>query len=134
MALLELQKALRARLATSPGVTALVPEGNILDRNARPAPDPSIVLGEDQIIEGDDIARHQLRIVSTIHVWKKEPSLAGVKDIGGRMRSAIHSARLEMGGGLHCSDCRVSSMRFLRDPDGETSHGVVTVESVVQEG
>ena len=68
-----------------------------------------------------------------LHVWQREPSLEGAKTIAGAIRSAIHSARLTLAPGLHCADARVSSMRFLRDPDGEHSHGVVVVEVLVSE-
>ncbi|WP_420341715.1 hypothetical protein [Paenirhodobacter sp.] len=36
--------------------------------------------------------------------------------------------------GLACADVLVSSMRFLRDPDGEHAHGVVVVEVLAVEG
>lgn len=129
---LALQKAIRARLVATSAVTDLVPPPNILDRHARPAPDPSIVLGEDQALEGDDLARNQENIISTIHLWKKELSTVGVKAIAGALRDAIHSGRLQLEAGFHCADCHVSSMRFLRDPDGETSHGIVTLDSLME--
>lgn len=127
-----LQQALRARLIATAAVTDLVPATSILDRHTRPAPDPSVILGEDQVGEGDDIKRSMLRIWSTVHVWKKEPSLEGAKAIGGAIRKAVQSARLDLGTGYHCGDCYVSSARYLRDPDGETSHGVLTIESLVE--
>lgn len=127
------QKAIRDRLIGTSSVTDLVPATAILDRNARPNPDPSIILGEGETYPGDDVGRHVLRIVSTMHVWKKEPSLAGVKAIAGAIRTAIHSQRLALETGFHCGDCRVSASRYVRDPDGETSHAVVTVETLVRE-
>jgi len=130
---LTVQKALRARLVGTAGVTDLVPASSILDRNARPNPDPAIIMGEGQTYEADDIAREVTRVVMDLHVWKKEPSLAGVKAIAGAVRKAIHSSRLALDTGFHCGDCRVSMQRFLRDPDGETSHAVVTVETIVRE-
>ncbi len=131
---LALQKALRARLIGSAEVVALVPDASILDRHTRPNPDPSIIIGEGQSIDdGDSIARDRTRVVFDLHVWKKEPSTAGAKAIAGAIRSTIRSAPLVLGTGFHAVDCRVSSMRFLRDPDGETSHAVVTVEAIVQE-
>ncbi|ALK09503.1 DUF3168 domain-containing protein [Blastochloris viridis] len=130
---LALQKAIRARLTNSTEIVGLVPAASILDRHARPAPDPSIILGEGQTLEGDDLARLQQRVVLDLHVWKKEPSLAGVKAIAGAVRTALHSGRLALDAGFHCGDCRVSHMRFLRDQDGETSHAVVTVEALVSE-
>lgn len=131
---LAVQKAIRARLVATPAVVALVPASNILDRHSRPAPDPSIILGEDQEIDEGNIARTRQRIHSTIHVWKKEPSLEGVKVIGGAIRTAIHSARLALDTGFHCGDCKVTASRFLRDPDGETSHGIITIETLIARG
>ncbi|WP_404404887.1 DUF3168 domain-containing protein [Pelagibacterium halotolerans] len=127
------QKALRARLVGTTAVTNLVPAANILDRNSRPNPDPSIIIGEGQELEGDDIARTNRNIIFDMHVWKKELSLVGVKTIAGAMRTAIHSARLQLEAGFHCGDCHVIGMRYLRDPDGETSHAVVTVSAMVGE-
>ncbi|HCO54687.1 MAG TPA: DUF3168 domain-containing protein, partial [Pelagibacterium sp.] len=56
-AALAMQKALRDRLIGTVAVTDLVPATSILDRNARPTPDPSIIIGEGQELPGDDIAR-----------------------------------------------------------------------------
>ena len=131
---LAVQKALRERLIGAPGVTDLVPASAILDRNQRPAPDPSIILGESQVIQEDaDLSRSRSRVIHTIHVWKREPSLQGAKGISGAVAAAFATRRLTLGEGLHAVDCKVSMMRVMRDPDGETSHGVVTLEVLVQE-
>lgn len=133
-AALALQKAVRSRLTGTGSVTALVPASSILDRNQRPSPDPSIVLGEVQLVdEGTDFARRHVRAFHTIHVWKREPSLEGANAIMSAIQAAIHSARITLEAGYHCADCFVSSMRAMRDPDGETSHGVVTVEALIVE-
>ncbi|MBL4918972.1 DUF3168 domain-containing protein [Szabonella alba] len=131
---LSVQEALRARLVASPGVTGLVSASAILDANQRPAPSPSIMLGESQAVdEGDSLRRDRQRVWHTLHVWERAPSLEGVKRICGAIRAAVQSGRLDLGPGFHCADWRVSSMRQMRDRDGETSHGVVTVEVLVQE-
>lgn len=127
------QKALMARLSASPVVTILVPAANILDRNALPAPTPSIIMGEDQAVEEGDIARRNQRVYCTVHVWKKEVGVGGAKAIAGAIRTAVHGNRFPQTDGFHFADCRVSSMRFLRDPDGETAHGIVTIEALVHE-
>lgn len=131
---LAVQVAIRARLMATPAVTSLVPAASILDVNQRPSPSPSIMLGESQAVdEGTSLRRAHVRVYHTIHVWKQEPSLEGVKVICAAIRAAIHAGRLDLGPGLHCADALVSSMRQMRDPDGETSHGVVTVEVLVCE-
>lgn len=131
---LALQKAIRARLVDTPAVTAMVPADNILDRNARPAPATSIVLGESQSITGSRLQRDAQRVYATLHIWKKEGSTAGVKEIAGAVRTAIHAASFGNTDGYHFGTCFVSDARFMRDPDGETSHGVVTVEALLSGG
>jgi len=129
-----LQKAIRTRLTGDVGVTALVPATSILDTNQRPAPSPSIMLGEDQMVDPNLlISRTAVRVFSTLHVWKRETSLAGVKAIAGAIRDAINKADLAVDAGFQVCDCLVSGTRFLRDPDGETSHGVVTIDTLLRE-
>lgn len=131
---LAVQTGLVQRLDNSPGVTALVPIAHIMDRNSLPNPSPSIIIGEAQAVdEGTSLKRRITRVYHTLHVWKKEPTLQGVNAIAGAIRTAINSARLTLPEGFHCADCYVSDTRLLRDPDGETSHAVVTVETLVQE-
>lgn len=128
-----LQTAIRARLISEGAIIMQVPAANILDRNERPNPSPSIIIGEGQSIdEGNSIKRSLTRVYMDLHVWKKEPSTAGVKAIAGAIRAAL---RMKMAGAppFHIADCYVQNTRFLRDPDGETSHAVVTVDALVQE-
>jgi hypothetical protein len=110
-----LQKAVRNRLVDSEAVTALVPVASILDRNERPNPSPSIILGEKMSRdEGESISRRLVTVWLDLHVWKKELSTAGVTEIAGAIRQAMRD-------------------RLERDPDGETSHAVVTVEATVED-
>lgn len=128
------QKAIVARLVSAPSITTLVPSRSILDRNQRPVPTPSIVIGEGlSRDEGNSIGRNLTRVYSELHVWKKEDSLTGVKQIAGEIRAALKQSRLALETGFHCVDAYVSAARFMRDPDGETSHAVVTVETIVEE-
>lgn len=131
-AALAVQIAVRTRLVSTAAVTALVPADNIVDINSRPSPDPAIIIGEGQALEYGDIARRGEMVILDLHVWKKETGLEGVKAIAGAIRTAIHTERLAVVG-YSCGDSRVTSMRFMRDPDGETAHGVVTVEALVVE-
>jgi len=131
-AALTLQKAIRARLVSTSAVTDLVPASAILDRNQRPAPSPSIILGEAQVLDEGDIARKRSRVFHTIHVWKLEASLAGVTAINATIREALRD-RLSLDAGHHVADLYIADSRAMRDPDGETSHGVVTLEALIVE-
>ncbi|CUX12177.1 MULTISPECIES: DUF3168 domain-containing protein [Agrobacterium tumefaciens complex] len=130
---LALQKAIRARLVASPEILGLLPAANILDRNERPNPRPSIVIGEGQSVdEGDSIARTLTRVYMDLHVWVEEPSTEISKRIAGAIRLAM-KVRPPVGDGYNCADCRVRGTRFMRDPDGKTSHAIVTIDALVQE-
>lgn len=131
---LALQKALGDRLVAAPDVASLVPTANILDRNERPAPRPSIILGEAQTVDpGDSIARDRHRIYFDLHIWVTEAGTTGAKAIAWAVRQAVRGARLDLGPSLHCVDAKISSQRFLRDPNGVDCHGVVTLEALVVE-
>lgn len=128
-----LQKALIERLRNDAVVIALVPALNILDHNARPVVDPSINLGTDQADDAGYIARDVTTVYHDLHVWKKEAGLAGAKYIAASIIKAVKKARFEAVEGFHFADCYVSRTRFLRDPEGDFSHGIVTVTATIQE-
>lgn len=133
-AALAVQKAIRARLIATSEVTNLVPANGIVDINQTPAPDPSIIIGEGQLVDnGTDFQRRHVRLFHDLHVWKREPALTGANAIAGAVREAILQGRLSLDPGFHCADVRTSNIRLMRDPDGETSHAVVTIETLVQE-
>lgn len=131
---LELQKAIRSKLISSPTVSALVPAASILDRHERPAPRPSIILGQSQMVdEGTSMKRRHHRIYHDLHVWVKEPSTEQAKGIAWAIRQALQAERLPLSAGLHLADLRVESQRLLRDPDMESSHAILTVNALVVE-
>lgn len=131
---IQLQKAVGARLAGFAALTALVPAAAILDRHARPAPDPSIILGEGQVVDdGALVRRGSSTVYLDLHVWKKETGTAGVKAIVAEIKAALDAGRLLLDAGWSCADCLVSSRRYLRDPDGVTSHAVVTLQATIEE-
>ncbi len=128
-----LQKAVRARLAASAGVTGLVPAAAILDRHQRPAPRPGIVLGETTMAEDDGLDRTRHVITHDLHIWTREHSLEGAKRIGAAVIAALRAGRLDLSPDHHLADLRVLAVRYMRDPDGESSHGVVTLVARVGE-
>jgi len=128
---LAVQRAIRDRLVGAPVVLALVPAHSILDRHAMPVPDPSIILGET--VEGlaGAAGLDRVDLFHTLHVWRQEPSFEGVKQIVAAIRAAIRATRPQLEGGYHLAGWRLSSARYLRDPDGVSSHAVVVIEATV---
>lgn len=124
---LPLQAALRSRLVASSAVTSIIPANAIVDRNATPALDHSIVIGEALTGPDDGLARHRHHVVADVHVWRKEPGLVGAKQVVGAIRDALNDGPLSVTG-YHVADLRISSTRFLRDPGGLHSHAVLSLE------
>lgn len=129
---LELQKAIRLRLVASSMLTALVPASSILDKNARPVPFPSIIIGEGQTIPASSIARNRHEVFFDLHVWATETGVTTSKQITGAIRSALADTVWTVTG-LHVGDLHITSTRFLRNPDGLHSHGIVSVRANVVE-
>lgn len=130
---LAVQKAIGARLVATSGVTALVAAADIADRGGRPVSFPCISIGDAmEIDEGLDLARTHVRVYATLHLWAREPGLAGVKAIGAAVKAAL-KAKFAPLDGIRFLDVRTETIRYMRDPGGELSHGVFDVEALVQE-
>ncbi len=125
---LDLQKAIRNRLVGASAVTSIIPAAAIVDRNATPALDHSIVIGEGITAPDDGLARTRHHVVADVHVWRKEPSLAGAKQVVGAIRDALNDGPLILDM-HHVADLRIASTRFLRDPGGLHSHAVLSLEA-----
>lgn len=129
---LALQAAIRTRLVASSAVTSVVPPANIRDANGTPAVFPCILIGEGMTSPGGDIARRMHDVVLDLHIWATEPGLVTSKQIAGAIRAALIDTNWNAAG-LHVADLRVASSRFLRDPSGLRSHGVISLAAIVRE-
>lgn len=125
---LDLQKAVRSRLVASTEVLGQVPAAHILDRNSRPEVFPCILIGESQTLAGAGLSRLRHDIFADLHLWAEEPGLATVKTIAGAIRSALRDGRWNLDH-HHVADLYIQQERFLRDPDGIHSHGVMTLRA-----
>lgn len=123
---LAIQVALRTRLAASSSVTSIVPANLIVDRNSTPALDNGIVIGEGQTLPDEGIARNRYEVFADLHLWRKESGVVGSKQIAGAVRAALNDGPVTVIG-FHVADLRIASTRFLRDPNGTHSHGVVSL-------
>lgn len=125
---LSLQKAIRQRLIATAALTSLVPAANILDKNSRPEVFPCIIIGESTTLPGDMIARNDYVTHADIHIWQSEAGTVGVKQIAGAIRQALSDRFFDLDG-HRLSDLYIESTRFLRDPDGVHSHGIMTLNA-----
>ncbi|MFO1202987.1 MAG: DUF3168 domain-containing protein [Tabrizicola sp.] len=132
---LALQKAMRGRLISVPAITAIVPATRIVDRHSRPYGPPLILLGSDLTTRDPQmpLARDRVNVTHDLHIFLNELSFEGSKRLAGLIRMALEAAALPATDEpWRVVDCWAPRTRFLRDPDGETSHAVVTVEALLE--
>lgn len=129
----DLQKAIYEVLANDTGVSALV-SGRIFDRVAREGDvAPLITFGPSDEVDADadciDMADHSLQI----DVWSEyQGGFRECKEITFAIKQALHGAVIDLE--THALlDIRVAQIRHMRDPDGLTSHGVLSIEAMVEE-
>lgn len=130
---LVLQTAIRSALLDSDDVTDHVPADHILDVSGRPERLPAIVIGEGQTVFGSFDAS---TVYADLHVWVQEPGLEQSKQIASAIVDAI-SVDGETGNvlrldGFVCHDLTVERTRYLRDPHGPMSHGIVSVAAIMK--
>jgi len=123
-----LQKAVRLRLAGSSVVTSLVSANSIVDKNARPEVFPCIIMGEGQAVISDGLGRNRTHVYADLHLWATEPGLAQCKTIADAIRNALEDTIWNVDNHA-LVDLYIASSRFLRDPDGIHSHGIVTLQA-----
>lgn len=130
---LALQKALRAAFTASADVIALVPANHVLDRHLQPPPSPSVIIGEaNGGLDVGNMCRDRWEVFADVHVWVAEPSTEGCKRILGQLQRCLTlDPRPVLGDGLHLADWHVLRFRFLRDPSGDMSHGIMTVRALI---
>ncbi len=127
-----IQKALVARLRGNADVTNIVPATDIFDRSKRPERDRCIVLGEEQFVqETTTLNDASARVYVTLHLWNKAQDFELVKALGDAVRKAL-KPRFVISG-LYVAGQYFGGARYLRDPDGEFVHGVLTMTFLIME-
>lgn len=129
---LDLQKAIRARLLANADLLSLVPAGHVLDVTGRPERMPEVQIGEGQTV----YRRFDCTSYATLHVWVQEPGLVIAKAIIGAIVPAL-TIDAQRDGVLAlddfiCHDLAVTQTRFMRDPHGPYSHGIVSVAGIIK--
>lgn len=129
----ELQTAIYGALIADTAVAALV-GAKIYDRVPM-ASDvaPYVTFGPSDEVEEDSdcitAGDHSLQI----DVWsEKQGGFKECKEITYAIKVALHQVSFDLP--THALvETRVTQRRHFRDPDGITSHGVVTVEAIIEE-
>ncbi|AZO77486.1 MULTISPECIES: DUF3168 domain-containing protein [unclassified Bosea (in: a-proteobacteria)] len=124
---LALQGAINTRLRAQ--VTAV---GNrVFDRVPADVAFPYIELGEFQTLDDGAQCHDGQEVFVTLHVWSRAVGQVEAKTIAGVVRGALHEAELSLGIAWQFLEIAHQDTRYLKDPDGLTSHAVLTFRALV---
>lgn len=129
----ELQRIIWERLTTDPTITTLVGD-RVYDGPQSGAAHPYISFGNADVVEDDAdciVGRDetfQIDVWSELHNRKIE-----AKRINDAVRTSLHNYTADMGDyALH--SMRVVLSQIMPDPDGISTHGVVQVTALIENG
>ncbi|MEY9185325.1 hypothetical protein ABIG06_006824 [Bradyrhizobium sp. USDA 326] len=111
---------------------ALVQADHVLDANGRPEIMPAVYIGEGQTI----FRRWDATTHATLHVWFAEPGLVQCKEavsaIVAALRIDVQANGVLLIDAFTVHDMQATQTRYLRDPHGPFSHGIVSVAAIVK--
>jgi len=128
---LELQKAIVARLRADASLTALV-AGRVYDAPPVNPTFPYVTLGEADVLVQRADSYDGSEVSMAVHGWSRAVGFPEVKRIAAAIRASLHEAPLVLADGERLVDVEVTDNRALRDPDGLSSHAVVSVRAFTE--
>ena len=128
---LEVQGLVVQTLKADAAVTALV-AGRVFDQVPKDAQFPYVSYGPSDVVEDDADCIDGLLVTFQIDAWSRTVGFPECKRITDAVRRALHQRDLPLG---------VNALVYLqheitrtqRDPDGLTSHGIMTFEASVEQ-
>lgn len=110
---------------------ANVAGGRIYDRVPAKATFPYVTISDEQVVDyGDGCAEDMVEVFVDIHTWSRAVGKVETKALGAAVRAALKPAPLIEGFAVILHEFQ--SARAFLDPDGLTTHGVLTFRYVLQ--
>ena len=120
---LALQKAIAARINDDPSIGALIFD------DATSAQLPFISFGPFQALPEHGDCLDGGEFYMTLDCWAAGPQTVTVKQIGARVAASLDRAALVLDPPQRLVEMAVEQIQYMRDPDGITTHGVITVHA-----
>jgi hypothetical protein len=127
---LELQRAIVGRLKADATLTAII-AGRVYDQPPKGPQFPYVTLGDDQTVPDRGQGYDGSDVSLTIHTWSRAQGFPETKRMLEAIRASLTDAPLALTG-HRLIDLAMAESRALRDPDGITSHGVITFTALTE--
>lgn len=127
---LELQSAIVNALKDSAGLTSLVNK-RVFDPAPKNAQLPYITLGDMQVLPDKAECIDGTEVFPQIDAWASVNDPAQIKQIGKAIVAALDDQALTVTG-YNLVIFELQNLQYLRDPDGQTRHAVLTFRALLQ--
>lgn len=125
---LALQGAINLKLRADIAAVA----GRVIDEVPADVAFPYIELGEFQTLDDGAQFVDAVEVFATLHVWSRgTQGQVECKTIAGGVRASLNEAELNLGSAWQFLEIAHRETRYLKDPDGLTSHAVLTLRALI---
>lgn len=126
-----LQRALYATLTATPAVTTLIGP-RVYDAPPPDAAYPFVEIAAVQMNEDGADCVDGTEAFIDVHAWSQVPGSIEAKRIAGAVKGALHEAVLDLAPGHRLVEILHRTTRVFRDPDGLTTHAVITFRALTE--
>lgn len=104
---------------------------NVFDSVPASAARPYVSIGPSDETEDDADCIEAVTVTQQLDVWSTEPGFVQAKRTSASVRAALHRQDLSLTGAA-LVEIAVQSIRYMRDPDGLTSHAAITIRAQIE--
>ncbi|WP_454914985.1 DUF3168 domain-containing protein [Xanthobacter sediminis] len=126
-----LQVALHDALRADAAVAALV-GGRIYDAVPADAVFPYVAIGEAQTVDDGAACLDAAECFVTLHVWSRVKGAVEARRITSAVAAALDDAAFDLSPDHVLVEIASTGARTFLDPDGLTTHGVVTIRALTE--
>ncbi len=124
-----LQKALVARLRAAVPLAS----ARVYDRPPEPVTFPFIAIGAVQAVGDDAECIDGATLFVTLHLWSRAVGAVECRKMSDQVAAALADWQPDLSAdGFVFVDSRLRSAQTLADPDGLTTHGILTFEAMTE--
>lgn len=121
-----LQKQIVARIKAQ----ASLVDGRVYDHTLQTVQFPYVQIGAMQSVAADAGCIDGATCFVTLHIWSAAVGAVECRKIADQIALAFQDWTPDLeADGFACVECRCASVQTVRDPDNETTHGVMTIEA-----
>ena len=127
-----LQRGIYAALTNTPTITGLVGT-RVYDRVSPTATFPYVRIGSDQTVSDDiDCVEESVEVFSQVDVFSRAQGKVEAKNIAGAIVRALKVENIPIEIGYELQEIHHADTRFLDDPDGLSTHAVLSFRALVE--